>query len=118
MKLVNIKKMPKITIILYLCAMLMAICTMFIIYKSSTYISSLVAQGFNPSDEIVEVINYYLSSVTPFVFYTISLFSLGYIVKKVDYIIKSQEIRVDNNKYLDNESENEEDELDDLFSNI
>lgn len=118
MKPVDIKKVSKITIILYSCATIMAICTMLIIYKSNTYISNLVAQGFDPKNEILEVINYYLITVTPFIFYTVSLFSLGYIVKKIDNIMKNQEISIVNNEYLNIESENEDDEIDDLFSDI
>lgn len=118
MKSGDIKKAPKMTIVLYLCATLMTLCTMFIIYKSNTYISSLVAQGFEPSKELGEVINYYLSMVTPYVFYTICLFSLGYIVQKIDCVIINQENMKETNGYLENESENKDDEIDDLFSNI
>ena len=118
MKSGDVKKAPKITIILYSCAILMSLCTMFMIYKSNAYISGLVEQGFDPSKETVEVVNYYLSTVIPFVFYTISSFSLGYIIKKVNYIIKNQETRIENTEYLCKESENEDDEIDDLFSNI
>ncbi|MGL6107026.1 hypothetical protein [Romboutsia sp.] len=126
MKSVDIKKVPKTTIILYSCATLMTLCTIFMIYKSNTYISGLVAQGFDPSKEFVEVINYYLVTVTPFVFYTISLFSLGYIVEKINHIIKIQNINVENNRYLDKEPKNidkesenidedDKDEIDDFF---
>ncbi|MDM8128932.1 hypothetical protein QUV80_10660, partial [Paraclostridium benzoelyticum] len=73
MKSSDIKKVPKLTVILYICAILMALSTIFIIYKSNVYISDLVKEGFDPKKELVEVINYYLVTVTPFVFYTISL---------------------------------------------
>ena len=91
---------------------------MFTIYKSNTYISSLVVQGFDPSKEIVEVINYYISTVTPFVFYTISLFSLGYVVKKIDCIIKNQTLKIENYQSLYNESDFEDEEIDNFFSEI
>ncbi|MGL4796528.1 MAG: hypothetical protein ACRDB0_00035 [Paraclostridium sp.] len=112
----DIKKFTKISIALYSCSLIMVICTVFIIYKSNTYISSLVSQGFNPSREIAEVINYYLSTVTPFIFYTIVLFALGYIVQKINVIIQDKELIISKNELLDKISK--DDEIDDLFINI
>lgn len=117
MKLVD-KKMNKITIMLYICAILMAVCTIFSIYKANIYIASLISQGFDPTKEMVEVINYYISVVTPFAFYTISLFVLGYIVQKIDYLIKNQDTRIDYNENVDIYVDNEDDEIDDFFNNI
>lgn len=118
MKNIDVKKMPKMSILLYSCSILMALCILFVIYKSNTYISGLVEQGFDPKKEIVEVINYYLGAITPFVFYTISLTALGYIVQKIDYIIKGQGVIVENNECLGEELKNNDDEIDDLFSDI
>lgn len=118
MKTLDIKKGSKISKILYGCATIMAICTIFTIYKSNTYISSLVSQGFDPTREILDVINYYLSTVMPFIFYTIALFSLGYISKQLDNMIKNQELSTSNNQWSDKVSAYEDDEIDDLFSNL
>lgn len=135
MKSIDIKRVPKISIILYSLATIMTICTIFITYKSNVYISGLVEQGFNPSKEIVEVINYYIVTVTPYVFYTICLFTLGYIVNKVDYIIKdhsaqieiikNQNVQNNESKHLDIESKNnndtqnnDEDEIDEFFKDV
>lgn len=118
MKSSDIKKSPKFTVVLYICATLMAISTIFIIYKSNVYISDLVKEGFDPKKEIVEVINYYLVTVTPFVFYTIALITLGYIVKKIDYIIKGKEGIKEKSIYLERVPENKDDEIDEFFSNI
>ncbi|WP_419742436.1 hypothetical protein [Paraclostridium dentum] len=118
MKSSDIKKSPKLTVILYVCATLMALSTIFIIYKSNVYISDLVKEGFDPKKEIVEVINYYLVTVIPFVFYTISLITLGYIVKKIDYITKGKEEIKEKSVYLERAPENKNDEIDEFFSNI
>lgn len=118
MKSSDIKKVPKLTVILYICAILMALSTIFIIYKSNVYISDLVKEGFDPKKELVEVINYYLVTVTPFVFYTISLITLGYIVKKIYYITEGKEEIKEKSIYLERVPENKDDEIDDFFSNI
>lgn len=118
MKSLDIKKIPKMTIILYSCAVIMTICTMIIIYKSNLYIESLVVQGFEPSKEILEVVNYYIVTVTPFVFYIAVLFALGYIIKKIHCIIRNQETRIENNNYLYEESSDKYDDIEDLLSNI
>ncbi|OXX84292.1 hypothetical protein AVM15_05245 [Paraclostridium benzoelyticum] len=118
MKSSDIKKVPKLTVILYICAILMALSTIFIIYKSNVYISDLVKEGFDPKKELVEVINYYLVTVTPFVFYTISLITLGYIVKKIYYITEVKEEIKEKSIYLERVPENKDDEIDDFFSNI
>ena len=109
------KKVPKMTIILYICATLMALCTMFIIYKSNAYISGLAEQGFDPSKEKVEVINYYLSTVTPFAFYTISIFSLGYVINKINCLTQNQNVIIENNELLKKEEKSKDDEIDDFF---
>lgn len=118
MKSSDIRKVPKLTVILYICATLMALSTIFIIYKSNVYISDLVKEGFDPKKQIVEVINYYLVTVIPFVFYTISLITLGYIVKKIDYITKGKEVIKEKSVYLERVPENKDDEIDEFFSNI
>lgn len=118
MKSSDMKKAPKLTVILYICATLMALSTIFIIYKSNVYISDLVKEGFDPKKELVEVINYYVVTVIPFVFYTISLITLGYIVKKIDYITKGKEEIKEKSIYLERVPENTADEIDDFFSDI
>lgn len=118
MKSSDMKKAPKLTVILYICAILMALSTIFIIYKSNVYISDLVKEGFDPKKELVEVINYYLVTVTPFVFYTISLITLGYIVKKIYYITEVKEEIKEKSIYLERVPENKDDEIDDFFSDI
>lgn len=116
MKSSDMKKSPKLTLILYICSTLMALSTIFIIYKSNVYISDLVKEGFDPKKELVEVINYYLVTVIPFVFYTISLITLGYIVKKIDYITKGKEEIKEKAIYLERVPENKDDEIDEFFS--
>ena len=96
----------------------MALSTIFIIYKSNVYISDLVKEGFDPKKEIVEVINYYLVTVIPFVFYTISLITLWYIVKNIDYIPNVKEEIKQKSVYLERVPENKDDEIDEFFSNI
>lgn len=64
---------------LYVAATLMALCTVFILYKSNLYIGELRKQGLDITKEFIEVVNYYVSTLVPFIFYTIVLFTLGYL---------------------------------------
>lgn len=86
MKFQEIKKCPMAIIILNIMIIVMVIISMFSIYTSQIYISELVKQGFNPTEQIAEVIKYYINSITPYVFYTICLATLSCIVKKVLYL--------------------------------
>ncbi len=81
MKLKKMEKVQKVTLLLNIIAIVMGIFALFNIYTSHMYILSLVEKGFNPSTQVTEVINYYLTAVTPYVFYGICLAALSYIIK-------------------------------------
>lgn len=92
MKSLEVKKAPKVTVILNITAIVMGLFAIFNIYTSYMYISSLTLKGFDPSSQVAEVINYYLSSVTPYVFYGITLAALGYIIKKIVYLVDTKNV--------------------------
>ncbi|MDO7203863.1 hypothetical protein Q5M85_06445 [Paraclostridium bifermentans] len=75
-EIVRYKKSPKLTVILYVCAKLMALSTIFIIYKSNVYISDLVKEGFDPKKEIGRSNKLLLSYSYTICIYTISLITL------------------------------------------
>lgn len=101
MKLQYRNKVSKATQILNTMAILMVIFAIFNIYTSHMYISSLIKQGFDPIKQITEVINYYLNSVTQYVFYAICLAALSYIIKKVIYLEDVESINKLEKDYLD-----------------
>lgn len=87
MNTVESKKTSKIILGLNICAAIMMVFAIFNIYASNKYISDLVMQGFKPSEQIGDVIKFYLNAVTPYTFYAICLYVLGTIVKKIDFLL-------------------------------
>ncbi len=71
---------------LYTISILLGIYTIFTIYSSYTYISSLGSQGLVIKDELQSVINYFGTASVPFLFYSIATFAIGYIIDKLNYI--------------------------------
>ncbi|MBU3103653.1 hypothetical protein [Clostridium gasigenes] len=120
MKLQERNKVSKATKILNTMAIIMVIFAIFNIYTSHMYISSLVKQGFDPIKQITEVINYYLNSVTQYVFYGICLAALSYIIKKVVYLGDVDSINKLDKDYLEKESvvEEEYDEIDMILKEL
>ncbi|MBU3133003.1 hypothetical protein KPL40_11130 [Clostridium gasigenes] len=120
MKLQERNKVPKATKILNTMAIIMVIFAIFNIYTSHMYISSLIKQGFDPIKQITEVINYYLNSVTQYVFYGICLATLSYIIKKVVYLGDVDSINKLDKDYLEKASvvEEEYDEIDMILKEL
>ncbi|MBU3089417.1 hypothetical protein KPL42_13045 [Clostridium gasigenes] len=120
MKLQYRNKVSKATQILNTMAIVMVIFAIFNIYTSHMYISSLIKQGFDPIKQITEVINYYLNSVTQYVFYGICLAALSYIIKKVVYLGDVDSINKLDKDYLEKESvvEEEYDEIDMILKEL
>lgn len=120
MRLKKRNKTPKATLILNTAAMIMGILAIFNIYKSHMYVSSLIEKGFDPSNEVSEVINYYLTTVTPYVFYGICLVALGYLIKKVDYLVDAKSVSQLDKEYLEKApvEKDEDSELDMLFEDL
>ena len=74
-------------IVLYGVAALIAIYSIFTMYSSYTYIASLVEMGsIDVSEQIVDVIGYYVNASLPYVFYAIAVWAIGYVINKVNQI--------------------------------
>ena len=76
----NIKKVSKVSVVLYLLAIIML---GFATYQVYAYVASIVEQGFVISDSLSDVVSYYMANVTPYVFYASCLGGLGFLIKKV-----------------------------------
>lgn len=71
--------------VLYIISFIIGLYTLFTIYNSYTYISGLVSNnGLVVSKQLGSVVSYYMNSSMPYVFYTISIWGLGYIIHKLD----------------------------------
>lgn len=98
---VHKKSKNKISIVLYVVSILVGIYTLFTVYTSYTYISSLVASGLVISDELSNVISYYVQASSPYLFYTIVIWAIGYIINKLDSI--SYDIKNSNIEYIEDD---------------
>ena len=87
MKNSNKKSKNPVAIIMYVLSILLGAYTIFTMYNSYTYISSLVAQGLVISDELQSVISYCVGASIPYLFYAVSFWAIGYFINKINYII-------------------------------
>lgn len=87
MKNSNKKSKNPVAIIMYVLSILLGVYTIFTMYNSYTYISSLVAQGLVISDELQSVISYCVGASIPYLFYAVSFWAIGYFINKINYII-------------------------------
>ncbi|WP_125154122.1 hypothetical protein [Clostridium rectalis] len=103
-KIINISKL---TVITYFMGTVMIICAIFNVYMSYRYVSNLVKGGLEIKKQILDIINYYLSGVTPYLFYSTCLIALGYILNNsVDVVNKERINKVEesfNNKLIEEE---------------
>lgn len=83
---INKKSKNPVVIALYALSILVGIYTIFTVYNSYTYISSLVEQGLVISDELANIIVYYVDASLPYLFYAIVIWSIGYIINKLSFI--------------------------------
>ena len=90
MNIKKIKKLPKITLMLYIYATIMLVFAIFNIYTSNKYIEGLMLQGFKPAEQMTDVIKFYIEAVTPYVFYSICITVLGYIVKILKNFVSTE----------------------------
>lgn len=97
----NKKGKNSIVLAMYAISILVGIYTIFTVHNSYTYISSLVDQGLVIRDELVNVIVYYADASLPYLFYTLAIWSIGYIINKLNLI--SSEIK--RNSYEEIEEE-------------
>lgn len=112
------KSVSKVTIGVYVLAVLMGGIALYNVYTCYDYIASIVEQGFVISENLTDVINYYLSNVTPYAFYTICLGVMGYLVQKVSNLVELQQLSVVEIEELIEESENADEDYENLLKEI
>ena len=103
-----------VTKVLNISAIVMGIFAVFNTYASYKHIADLIKEGLKVKEQLMEVINYYIASIAPYVFYGLVLYGLA-------IIIKQNYKRIENNNSLLSipleERVNEEDDLvDELLS--
>lgn len=118
MKKCYMRKKSPIVILLYCLASVIGVYTLITVYNSYTYISQLVSQkGLVISEQLLNVITYYMNASLPYLFYTISIWGIGYIIDKINCFNKDKEHsdKVSQNDYIDI---NREEDLDSFFNEI
>lgn len=74
-------------IVLYVVAAIIAIYSIFTIYTSYNYISDLATAGsIVIKDQLVDVVNYYVSASMPYVIYALVVWAIGYIINKLNNV--------------------------------
>lgn len=119
MKKCYMQKKSPIVILLYCLASVIGVYTLITVYNSYTYISQLVSQkGLVISEQLLNVITYYMNASLPYLFYTISIWGIGYIIDKINCFNKDKEHsdKVSQNDYID--INREEEDLDSFFNEI
>ena len=90
-------KIAILPIVLYVVAAIIAAYSIFTIYSSYTYISSLVTAGtIVIKDQLADVISYYVSTSMPYIFYAIVIWAIGYIINKLNHLRPSTINREEN----------------------
>ena len=118
MKKTKSKKVSKAAVTLYALAAVMLGITIYYVYTCYAYVASIVEQGFVISENLTDVINYYLSNVTPYAFYTICLGVMGYLVQKVSNLVELQQLSVVEIEEIIEESENADEDYENLLKEI
>ena len=95
MKKTNSKKVSKAAVTLYAIATVMLGITIYYAYTCYAYVASIVEQGFVISENLTDTINYYLSTLTPYAFYTICLVAIGYILQQMKKILSLQTVNAE-----------------------
>ena len=84
-------------VVLYVFAAIIAAYSIFTIYTSYTYISSLATAGsIVIKDQLADVISYYVSASIPYVFYAFVVWAIGYIINKLNNLSPSVINKEDN----------------------
>lgn len=82
-------KISKLSIVLYVVAVILAIYSLVTMYSSYTYISSLIDTGsIVVSDQLLDIIQYFMGESMPYVFYAIAIWAMGYIINILDNLKK------------------------------
>ena len=91
----NKKIKNPISIALYIVSALFGIYTILTMYNSYSYITTLTAQGLVISEELLNVISYFIENSAPYIFYAIATWSMGYSINKLKFIANN--IVIENN---------------------
>lgn len=78
----NVREANLVRLILNIGAVIMGVLAVFNAYVAHKYISGLILNGLKVKEQLTDVINCYATSITPYVFYGLSLFTLSFIVKQ------------------------------------
>lgn len=106
MKENNKKSKKALILVLYGLAIILGAYTLFTMYNSYTYISSLVSQGLVISDELQSIVSYCVGASVPYMFYSISIWSVGYIISRINKL--EDELKMRNSEDIIEEDKNEE----------
>ena len=82
----NKKNRNPISIALYIVSALFGIYTILTMYNSYSYITTLTAQGLVISEELLNVISYFIENSAPYIFYAIATWAMGYSINKLNFI--------------------------------
>lgn len=108
-----------IVVVLYVISSITAIYTLFSIYNSYIYISGLVNNnGLVISEQLMSVISYYINASMPYVFYTIAILGIGYIIYKLDNLKMYETNSEDNQVEKDINIEGAEEDLDSFINEL
>lgn len=108
-----------IVVVLYVISSITAIYTLFSIYNSYIYISGLVNNnGLVISEQLMSVISYYINASMPYVFYTIAIWGIGYIIYKLDNLKMYETNSEDNQVEKDINIEGAEEDLDSFINEL
>ena len=91
----NKKIKNPISIVLYVVSALFGIYTILTMYNSYSYITTLTAQGLVISEELLNVISYFIENSAPYIFYAIATWAIGYSINKLNFIANN--IVIENN---------------------
>lgn len=91
----NKKNRNPISIVLYVVSALFGIYTILTMYNSYSYITTLTAQGLVISEELLNVISYFIENSAPYIFYAIATWAIGYSINKLNFIANN--IVIENN---------------------
>ena len=91
----NKKIKNPISIALYIVSALFGIYTILTMYNSYSYITTLTAQGLVISEELLNVISYFIENSAPYIFYAIATWAMGYSINKLNFIANN--IVIENN---------------------
>lgn len=118
MKKYNKKSKNPAVLALYAVSILLGIYTIVTVYNSYSYVSSLVSQGLVISDELLNVISYFIENSAPYLFYTILTWGIGYVINKLNYI--SRNIKIENSAELEAEivAESNEDTITEAIETV